>query len=144
MLIGLASLVYAIAFASPCAPHAPVCRSTWPVGFIFAGLVIAVGIAHVAIGIGLVRGTRIAQFAGLATSVGGLLFAAYLGQSAFRPISFIDLDPATPGLEPVYNNNLIASIAVALAYGVVAVVLLISIRRGVRPAGTRGHRQSSH
>lgn len=132
LFIGLWFLLYAIAFMEPCVPDAPICRSSWPTGFVLAALIIGVGIAHGAIGIGIIRRNRWAQVAGLVICIGALFYAAYLVQSAFTPISFIDLDPTRPGLEPMYNNNLIASILVALAYGSVAVVLLVGSRRGFR------------
>lgn len=138
LLIGLGFLGYAIAFNDPCAPNAPVCRGPGPGGFILAALVLAIGVLHLVAGVGIWRRRRWAHVVGLVISVGGLLFALYLGQSAFTPISFADLDPTRPGLEPMSNNNLIAAVASALAYGFVAVVLLIGIRRGFRPTEPGG------
>jgi uncharacterized membrane protein YeiB len=134
LFVGLSFLLYAIAFNDPCAPNAPVCRSSWPTGFLLAAVVLAAGVVHLVAGVGLWRRRRWAQAVGLIVSIGALAFSASLIESTFTVRSFSDVDPTRPGLEPnIDTNGRIATVAMALAYGVSTALLLLDMLRRRRP-----------
>ena len=95
VLSGLGLFLYGFAALS-CPPTAPVCRFGPPAApFLIGGLLGAVGVVHVVVGIGIMRGGRRAQLLGLIVSVIGAASAAFVGSPRSSRSPTASTRPAT-------------------------------------------------
>jgi len=127
VLSGLGLFLYWFAALS-CPPTAPVCRFGPPAApFLIGGLLGAVGVVHVVVGIGIMRGGRRAQLLGLIVSVIGAASAAFVGFTAFKPLAY-GFDAAGNPI-PLYSWQSIAFAAAFIPYAFAALVLFVDIRQ---------------